>query len=67
MAGGMEHVPFTPELVAALKQAAIDVVIPNWVDRSGGPTSDAAVMFNEFVGPIIDVKINADGSASRTN
>ena len=65
VAGGMEHIPFSPELVAALKQAAIDVVIPNWVSRSGGPTSEAAIMFNEFISPIIGVKINADGSASR--
>ena len=63
-AGGMEYVPFTQELVIALKQAAIDTVIPNWVNRNGGPTSEGAKMFNEFVGPIIGVTINADGSAS---
>ncbi len=67
VAGGMEHVPFTEELVTALKQAAIDTVIPNWVDRNGGPDSEGAKMFNEFISPIINVVINADGSASRTN
>jgi len=64
VAGGMEHVPFSQELKDALKQAAIDVVIPNWVDRNGGVDSEAAKMFNEHVGPIVGVTINADGSAS---
>ena len=63
--GGMEFVPFTQELKDALKQASIDVVIPNWVDRNGGPDSEAAKMFNEHVGPIVGVTINADGSASQ--
>lgn len=63
--GGMEFVPFTQELKDALKQASIDVVIPNWVGRNGGPDSEAAKMFNEHVGPIVGVTINADGSASQ--
>ncbi|MAF37388.1 MAG: hypothetical protein CL696_00630 [Chloroflexi bacterium] len=62
--GGMEFVPFSQELKDALKQASIDSVIPNWVDRNGGADSEAAKMFNEHVGPIVGVKINADGSAS---
>jgi len=64
VAGGMEHVPFSQELKDALRQAAIDVVIPNWVDRNGGVDSQGAKMFNEHVGPIVGVTINADGSAS---
>jgi len=63
VAGGMEHVPFTPELVAALKQAALDVVIPNWVKRNGGPDSEGAKMFNEFISPIIGVTIDSNGNA----
>ena len=63
VAGGMEHIPFTQELKDAQKQAAIDVVIPNWVNRTGGPDSEAVKMFNEFVGPIIGVTINSDGKA----
>ncbi len=65
VAGGMEFVPFSQELKDAHLQASIDVVIPNWVDRNGGPTSEGAKMFNEYVSPIVGVKINADGSASR--
>ncbi len=64
VAGGMEHVPLSQELKDALRQAAIDVVIPNWVDRNGGVDSQGAKMFNEHVGPIVGVTINADGSAS---
>ena len=63
VAGGMEHIPFSQALKDAQKQAAIDVVIPNWVNRTGGPDSEAVKMFNEFVGPIIGVTINSDGKA----
>ena len=61
--GGMEFVEFTPELKAALKQASIDVVIPQWVERNGGPNSDAVKMFNDFVSPIIGVTIDSNGKA----
>ena len=64
VAGGMEFVEFSQELKDAFLQASIDVVIPSWVDRNGGPDSEGAKMFNEFVGPIVGVTINADGSAS---
>jgi TRAP-type C4-dicarboxylate transport system substrate-binding protein len=65
VAGGMEFVEFSQELKDALLQASIDVVIPSWVDRNGGPDSEGAKMFNEFVGPIVGVTINADGKAIR--
>ena len=61
--GGMEFIEFTPELKTALKQASIDVVIPNWVERTGGPNSDAVKMFNDFVSPIIGVTIDSNGKA----
>ena len=61
--GGMEFIEFTPELKTALKQASIDVVIPNWVERNGGPNSDAVKMFNDFVSPIIGVTIDSNGKA----
>ncbi len=63
VAGGMEHVPFSQELKDALKQASIDVVIPNWVDRNGGPRSEAVTMFNDLVGPIVGVTIDSNGKA----
>ena len=61
---GMKLVEFTPEMKAAQRQSAIQNVVPGWVDRVGGPTSEAAVIFNELVAPIVKVTINADGTAS---
>ena len=63
VAGGMEYVEFTPALKDALRQASIDVVVPNWVDRNGGPNSEAVKMFNELVAPILGVSIDANGKA----
>ena len=63
IAGGMEYLEFTPELKAALKQASIDVVVPNWVDRNGGPDSNAVKMFNYLVAPLLGVSIDANGKA----
>ncbi|MCH7735929.1 MAG: TRAP transporter substrate-binding protein DctP [Chloroflexi bacterium] len=61
--GGMEFVEFSQELKDALRQASIDVVIPNWVNRNGGPGSEAVTMFNDLVGPIIGVTIDSNGKA----
>lgn len=60
----VRYIEFSEELKPARKQASIDVVIPNWVNRNSGPDSEAVSMFNGFVRPLIGVKINADGSAS---
>ena len=61
---GMKLVEFTDEMQTAQRQSAIQNVVPGWVDRVGGPTSEAAVLFNELVAPIVKVQINADGTAS---
>ena len=61
---GMQLVEFTPEMKAAQRESAIENVVPGWVERVGGPTSEAAVIFNEVVAPIVKVTINADGTAS---
>ena len=63
---GMAEVAFTPEMQDAQRQSAIENVVPGWVERVGGPTSEAAVIFNEVVAPIVKVQINADGTASST-
>ena len=64
IAEGMELVEFTDEMKAAQRRSAIENVVPGWVDRVGGPNSEAALIFNELVAPIVKVTINADGSAS---
>ena len=63
---GMAEVAFTPEMKDAQRQSAIENVVPGWVERVGGPTSEAAVIFNDVVAPIVKVQINADGTASST-
>lgn len=45
-----------------LKRTAIDVILPNWVARTGGPGSEAVRIFNEKVAPIIRVRVLADGT-----
>ncbi len=64
---GMQLVEFTPEMKAAQRQSAIANVVPGWVERVGGPTSEAALIFNDVVAPIVKVRINADGTASATD
>ena len=63
LARGMTLVPLTAELEELMKRAAIDRVLPNWVERSGGPNSRAGRIFNDRVAPIVGVKINRDGTA----
>ena len=63
---GMQEVTFTPEMKDAQRQSAIENVVPGWVERVGGPTSEAAIIFNDVVAPIVKVKINPDGTASAT-
>ena len=66
VAEGMQLVEFTDDMKAAQRQSAIAHVVPGWVERVGGPTSEAAVIFNDLVAPIVKVRINPDGTASAT-
>ncbi len=61
---GMQLVEFTEEMQVAQRQSAIENVVPGWVDRIGGPTSEGAVLFNDLVAPIVNVQINPDGTAT---
>ena len=63
IAGGMEFMEFTDEVKATLKAASVELVVPNWVDRTGGPNSEAVQMFNTYVSPILGVNIDASGKA----
>ena len=64
VAGGMIHSPLSPEIHEAMFQANLNSVLPRWVERAGGPHSEAVRIFNEIIGPIIDVQINPDGFAA---
>ncbi len=64
---GMLHKPFSDEVQARMREVALTVILPNWVQRTGGPDSDAVTLYNDKVAPIIGVSINPDGTASETN
>jgi TRAP-type C4-dicarboxylate transport system substrate-binding protein len=63
---GMTHEPFSDEVQARMREIALDVILPNWVERTGGPDSDAVKLYNEKVASILGVVINPDGTASET-
>lgn len=48
---GMEHIPFSPETQAAIKEVLRSKVVPDWVKRAGG--AEAARLFNEVVAPLV--------------
>ena len=33
----MEFLKFTDDMTQAQRQAALDIVVPNWLERAGGP------------------------------
>ena len=64
---GMIHKPFSDEVQARMREVALTVILPNWVERTGGPDSDAVTLYNDKVAAIIGVAINPDGTASEIN
>ena len=60
---GMIHRPFSDEVQDKMREVALNTILPNWVERTGGPNSDAVQLFNEKVAPIIGVAVNPDGTA----
>ncbi len=63
-AEGLELVDFSDDIKMAQTRSAIENVVPGWVNRIGGPTSETALLYNEVVAPIVGVRINDDGTAS---
>jgi len=61
---GMIHAPLSPEIHEAMFRANLNNVLPRWTERAGGPCSEPVRIFNEIIGPIIDVQIYADGSVA---
>lgn len=53
---GMEHIPFSSETQAVIKDVLRTKVIPDWVKRAGGP--EAARAFNEVIAPIVGYKVD---------
>ena len=62
---GLEYSEFSPELWDYIfNEVVLNRIVPKWVERTGGPDSDAVALFNDKASPIVGVKINPDGSAS---
>ena len=64
ISNGMRYAEFSYWIQDAMRQSSIDNVIPRWVELAGGPHSEAVRVFNEYVLPIVKVRVNSDGSAS---
>ena len=57
IAEGMVYNEFSSEMQSVLKDAAINDVLPKWIDRAGGPESEAGELYNSLVAPIAGVVI----------
>ena len=64
---GMIHRPFSDEVQNKMREVALNVILPNWVERTGGPNSDAVQLYNDKVAPILGVAIDPDGTAKELN
>ena len=49
--GGMTYDGLPTEIHDAIFQANLDSVLPHWVERAGGPHSEAVRVFNQIIGP----------------
>jgi TRAP-type C4-dicarboxylate transport system substrate-binding protein len=54
---GMEHIPFSPETQATIKDVLKTKVVPDWVKRAGG--AEAARLFNEIIAPLVGYKVSS--------
>ena len=63
---GMTHSNFTDEMLAIIKNAAKDSVIPKWAERAGGFGSESVDLYNSKVGPVTGLYVQPDGTASST-
>ncbi len=63
---GMTYVEFGPEMRAHSDKAVSSSVLPNWVNRVGGPDSSFVAVFNRAIGPVVGITIQPDGAIIRT-
>ncbi len=62
---GLTYVEFSPEVRAKSQWAAMNHVVPNWVERIGGPSSPFVEVFNRVHEPLLGLRIEADGSVEK--
>jgi len=64
---GLEFTPFSEEMKRGSFDAAVNSVIPGWVERVGDASHPIiADTFNKKLGPIIGLRIDLDGTVVRT-
>ena len=63
---GLEYIEFGPEMRALSDNAVMTEVLPNWVDRVGGPDAPFVGVFNEAIAPVVGITIEADGTITRS-
>ena len=59
---GLEYIEFGPEMRALSDNAVLTEVVPDWVDRVGGPDAPFVEVFNNSIAPVVGIKIEADGT-----
>ena len=67
-AEGLEFIPFSEAMnEQSLNGAVMERVLPNWVKRVGSGTHPVITdIFNPKIGPLVGLKIEADGSVTKT-
>ena len=67
-AEGLEWIPFSEAMQdQSLNGAVMERVLPNWVKRVGSGTHPVITdIFNPHIGPLVGLKIEADGSVTKT-
>ncbi len=67
-AEGLEFIPFSEAMQErSLNGAVMERVLPNWVKRVGSGTHPVITdIFNPLLGPLVGLKIEADGSVTKT-
>ena len=59
---GLTYIEFGPEMRALSDNAVLTQVLPNWIDRVGGPDAPFVEVFNNAIAPVIGITIEADGT-----
>lgn len=64
----VEFIPFSEDMKLRSFEAAMNSVIPGWVNRLGGANYPIITdTFNNKLGPIVGLRINPDGRVVKTN
>ena len=64
---GLEYIEFGPEMRDLSDQSVSESVLPNWVERVGGPEEFfVQEVFNEAIGSVVGLRIETDGTITRT-